>query len=55
MIMKKKLPFHLCAMTQHNELLNYLLEQDPQSNLIKNLYGKTSFELAINEENKIII
>ena len=52
---EKNLPVHLCAMTQHNELLNYLLEQNPQSVLIKNLYGKTPFDLANNEENKMII
>ena len=52
---EKNLPVHLCAMTQHNELLNYLLEQNPQSALIKNLYGKTPLDLAVNEENKIII
>ena len=52
---EKNLPVHLCAMTQHNELLNYLLEQNPSNALVKNLYGKTPFDLAINEENKEII
>ena len=52
---EKNLPVHLCSMTIHNELLNYLLEQNPSSALVKNLYGKTPLDLAINEENKEII
>ena len=52
---EKNLPVHLCAMTTHNELLNYLLEQNPQSALSKNLYGKTPYDLAINDENREII
>ena len=52
---EKNLPIHLCAMQGHDELLNYLLEKDYNNINIKNLFGKTVYDVALKESSKSII
>lgn len=46
---EKNLPLHLCALGNHTELLCYMLDHLPNV-AIKNLYGKTPFDLITKEE-----
>lgn len=52
---EKNLPIHLCAMSGHTELLNYILEKRVSGIKAKNLYGKTPLELATKEETKNVL
>lgn len=46
---EKNLPVHLCAMGNHTELLCYMLDKYQSIN-IKNLYGKTPYDLVTKDE-----
>ena len=48
---EKNLPIHLCALGNHTELLCYMLDHLPNV-AIKNLYGKTPFDLVTKEETR---
>ena len=51
---EKNTPIHLCAYKGHYELMKYFLEKIPQADG-KNIYGKTPWDLAMNEKIKDLI
>lgn len=48
---EKNTPMHLCALNGHFELVQYFLEKFPNADM-KNIYGKTAYDVAKTQEIK---